>query len=430
VVTGELNEITATEAVRRVVAGDTTAMAVLEECLARIALREPEVGAFAYLDRDLAIAQARAVDGGMRRGPLTGATIGVKDVLDTFDMPTACGSPIYANNRPPADASAVALLRAAGAVIVGKTVTAEFATLKPGKTRHPLDATRTPGGSSSGSAAGVADNMIHLAVGTQTMGSVIRPATYCGVVGYKPSYGLVGRAGMKTEAEALDTLGFFGRSIDDVALIGSVAMGAAPESFAGVVTQPPRITVYKGPDWSNVEPAANKRLDAVVDLLRERGATIADGGDPQILRSANDAQLVILLYELARSFMPEWLEHRALLSEALIGLIELGLAKTFDEYLDALAVARDARAWMTERFAQTDLWLTLGATGEAPVGFDTGNPILNRLGTVLHVPVLTIPAGRGPHGLPLGIQLLGQYGCDRTFFRSARWIAAQLAQRY
>jgi Asp-tRNA(Asn)/Glu-tRNA(Gln) amidotransferase A subunit family amidase len=426
VVTSGLNELTATEVVRRVVDGRATAVSVLEACLARIALREPEVGAFAYLDPDLGIAQARAVDSGARRGPLSGVTIGVKDVLDTFDMPTACGSPIYENNRPPADASAVALLRAAGAVIIGKTVTAEFATLKPGKTRHPLDATRTPGGSSSGSAAGVADNMFHLAVGTQTMGSVIRPATYCGVFGYKPSFGFVGRAGMKTEAEALDTLGFFGRSIDDVALIGSVAMGAAPESFSGVVTHPPRITVYKGPDWSNVEPAANERLDTVVDLLRGKGAAIADAGNPQILRSATDAQLVILLYELARSFTPEWLEQRALLSPALIGLIELGLAKTFDEYLAALEVARTARVWMDERYAQTDVWLTLGATGEAPVGFDTGDPILNRLGTVLHVPVLTIPAGCGPHGLPLGIQLLGQYGCDRAFFTSARWVAAQL----
>ncbi len=258
--TSRLNELTATEVVREVAAGRASAIAVVEACLARIDLREVEVGVFAYLDRDLAIAQARAVDEGKHHGPLSGATVGVKDVLDTFDMPTACGSPIYAKHRPPADASVVALLRAAGAVIVGKTVTAEFATVHPGKTRHPLDATRTPGGSSSGSAAGVADKMFHLAVGTQTMGSVIRPATYCGVFGYKPSFGFVGRAGMKTEAEALDTLGFFGRSIDDVALIGSIAMGAAPQSFAGIVTHPPWITVYKGPDWTNVEPAANERL--------------------------------------------------------------------------------------------------------------------------------------------------------------------------
>ncbi len=145
------------------------------------------------------------------------------------------------------------------------------------------------------------------------------------------------------------------------------------------------------------------------------------------MRAATDAQLTILLYELARSFMPEWLQHKALMSDALVGLIENGLAKTFDEYLAALAMARDARSWMDERFAQTDLWLTLGATGEAPVGFNTGDAILNRLGTVLHVPVVTIPAGNGPHGLPLGIQLFGQYGCDRTFFKAARWVAAQLA---
>jgi Asp-tRNA(Asn)/Glu-tRNA(Gln) amidotransferase A subunit family amidase len=259
------------------------------------------------------------------------------------------------------------------------------------------------------------------------MGSVIRPAAYCGIISFKPSFGLINYAGIKPEAASLDTVGVFGRTVDDVALIAAVAAGIRPDAFDGTLPRAPRITVYRGPDWSKVEPAAENVLDAAAQRLAQAGATIEEIGRPAILREALDAHFVIVVYELARAFTHEWVTHRDLMSPSLTDLIEAGLRYSYEEYLSARAVASAARRWIAETFDKTDLWLTASAPGEASKGLEsTGDPVLNRVWSLLRLPVVTLPAGQGPNGLPLGVQLIGPYRQDAAFIAAVRWIAANL----
>jgi amidase len=416
----------AAEIVRRIAAGEQTAEAATRACLDRIALREAAVQAWAHLDPAQALDQARACDRAAP-GPLGGLPVGIKDIMDTADMPTEYGSPIYAGHRPPADAACVARLRAAGAVILGKTVTTEFATSHPGKTRNPIAPTRTPGGSSSGSAAAVADGMVPAALGTQTMGSVIRPAAYCGIVGFKPSFGLISRAGVKPQAESIDTIGIMARRVDDVTPVAAVLMGRPRDALAATMSRPPRIGLYRGPDWTKVEPPAEAALEEAARRLAQAGAAVAEMPDAPILREALDAHLGIVVYELAGSLAHEWRAHRAQLSPILAGLIEAGQAYSFERYVAAQAVAERARAWIARALADVDAWLTVSAPGEAPEGLDnTGDPVMNRLWSLLHGPVVTLPAGRGPNGLPLGVSLVGRYRDDAALLGTARWAEARL----
>jgi Asp-tRNA(Asn)/Glu-tRNA(Gln) amidotransferase A subunit family amidase len=422
-----LNALSAKAIVAKISSGEIKAEAVTRACLERISDREGEVQAWAHLEREIAFAQARERDRMGGPGPLNGVPVGIKDIMDTADLPTEYGSAIYAGNRPKADAACVSLLRAAGAVILGKTVTTEFATIHPGKTRNPHDARRTPGGSSSGSAAAVADRMVTVALGTQTMGSVIRPAAYCGVVGYKPSYGLINRAGIKPQAESIDTVGVIARGVDDAALVMAVLAGAPPDAFNGDPVRLPRIALYRGPDWSKVEMPAEDALERAAQVLSRAGATVHDAGAPAILRDALDAHFKIVCYELARAFAFEWAAHRNALSETFRGLVTSGFAVSWDDYIAAHYTGSAARRWISETFARTDLWLTVSAPGEAPVGTGTGDPVLNRLWSLLHLPVVTLPAGRGPAGMPLGVQLIGPYRRDAEFIRAARWVESVLA---
>jgi amidase len=421
------NELSASSIVAKISSREITAEAVTRACLERIAARESEVQAWAHLEPAMAVAQAQRRDRIGRSGPLNGVPVGIKDIMDTADLPTEYGSSIYAGHRPKSDAACVSLLRAAGAVILGKTVTTEFATIHPGKTRNPYDARRTPGGSSSGSAAAVADRMVTAALGTQTMGSVIRPAAYCGIVGFKPSYGLINRAGTKPQAESIDTVGVMARGLDDAALIAAVLAGAPADAFAGVPANPPRIALYRGPDWSKVETPAEDTLERAARVLSKAGATVEDAGAPVILRDALDAHLKIVCYELSRAFAFEWATHRDALSETFQGLVTSGLEVAWEDYIAAHNTGSAARRWISETFARTDLWLTVSAPGEAPLGKGTGDPVLNRLWSLLHLPVVTLPAGRGPAGMPLGVQLIGPYRRDAEFIRAARWVESVLA---
>jgi len=405
-----------------------TAEAAVRACLDRIAARDEAVRAWEFVDAGGALACARERDRATQRGALHGLPVAIKDIMDTADMPTSYGSPIYAGHRPAADAACVAILRAAGAIVLGKTVTTEFATTFPGKTRHPEDPARTPGGSSSGSAAAVADGMVPVALGTQTMGSVIRPAAYCGVVGFKPSYGLINRAGIKPQAESVDTVGVIARSVDDAALVAAILAGAPPAAFATRIERPPHVTVYRGPDWTAVEPAAEAALDAAASALRAAGATVNEARRQQLLVDALAAHLTIVAYELARGLTFEWTHHRDRLSAALVGLITLGLETPFTAYVTAQETAATARAWIARSFAETDCWLTVSAPGEAPVGLhSTGDPVLNRLWSLLGLPVVTVPAGRGPAGMPLGVQIIGPRRRDAALLGTARWIERTLA---
>ncbi len=270
-----LSKLTATEIVRATTAGEITCEAVTRACLERIAAREGVIHAWASIDPELALAQARALDRGTERGPLHGVPVGVKDIIDTFDQPTEMGSPIYRGHRPAADAACVALVRAAGAVILGKTVTCEFAGMQPGITTNPHDTERTPGGSSSGSGAAVADRMVPVAFGTQTGGSVLRPAAYCGVFGFKPTFGAFNRRGVFPAAESLDTLGLIARSLDDIELVSDV-LELRPSSKPAPLNRAPRIGLCRTPLWATAQPETAAAVEDAAAKLGKAGADIRE----------------------------------------------------------------------------------------------------------------------------------------------------------
>ncbi|MGE5146731.1 MAG: amidase [Candidatus Eiseniibacteriota bacterium] len=423
-----LNELSASAAAALIAEGKTTSRALVETCLLRVEEREPTIGAWAWLDPEQALAEADARDRETPRGPLHGVPVGIKDIMDTADMPTEHGSPIYRGNRPAADAAVVAALRAAGAVVMGKTVTTEFAAFHPGKTANPRNPAHTPGGSSSGSAAAVADVMVPLALGTQTMGSVIRPAAFCGVIGYKPSFGTFARAGVKPSSDAVDTIGLFARSLDDVALMSAAMTGGNKGDFDGTLERAPRIGLFHGPHWSKAEAAAAAHLDAAARALAAAGARVAEIATPAILAEAFDAHRTIVVYEMALALGHEWRVHRDQISPALAEMLATGAACPFAQFVAAQEVVTRARAWLADNFGDVDVWLTLSAPGEAPKGLaGTGDPTFNRLWTVLHTPALTLPSGTGPQGLPLGVQLVGRFRDDARVIAAARWIAARLS---
>jgi Asp-tRNA(Asn)/Glu-tRNA(Gln) amidotransferase A subunit family amidase len=423
-----LNELSAAAAGALIAQGKATSRALVETCLLRIEEREPTVGAWAWLDPEQALAEADARDREPRRGPLHGVPVGIKDIMDTADMPTEHGSPIYRGNRPPADSAVVAALRAAGAVIMGKTVTTEFAAFNPGKTTHPMNPAHTPGGSSSGSAAAVADFMVPAALGTQTMGSVIRPAAYCGVIGYKPSFGTFPRAGVKPSSDSVDTIGLFARSLDDIVLLSMALTGGVADDFDDDLGRPPRIGLFRGPHWSKAEPAAATHLEEAARTLASAGAEVTEIADAPIFAEAFEAHRTIVVYEMARALGYEWHGHRGELSKALLEMVSVGAECPFGHYLAAQETVGAARQWFAENFTGVDVWLALSAPGEAPAGLAaTGDPVFNRPWTVLHNPAITLPAGNGPQDLPLGVQVVGRFRDDARVVAASRWIAAHLS---
>ncbi len=419
----QLNKLTATEIVRATTAGEITCEAVTRDCLARIAAREGDIHAWASIDPELALAQARALDRAGARGPLHGVPVGVKDIIDTFDQPTEMGSPIYKGHRPGADAACVGLVRAAGAVILGKTVTCEFAGMTPGITTNPHDTARTPGGSSSGSGAAVADWMATAAFGTQTGGSVLRPAAYCGVFGFKPTFGAFNRRGVYPAAESLDTLGLIARSLDDIELVSAVLELRAP-SPAAAPDRPPRVGLCRTPLWDKAQPETVAAIEDAAARLGRAGATVREVVLPGAFSGLRDAaRETINNYERAAAMAHEWNNHRAAISERLSKRIALGRAMPHDDYRAALRLAEDCRARLPAVFDGVDVLLAPCADGEAPRGLgETGDPGFQAIWTILHTPALTLPTHRGPNGLPVGIQLVAQRHDDRRLFACARWV--------
>jgi Asp-tRNA(Asn)/Glu-tRNA(Gln) amidotransferase A subunit family amidase len=397
----------------------------VEACLAEIAARDGELHAWAAIDAEFARRQARALDAGPVRGVLHGMPVGVKDIFDTADLPTEYGSPIYAGHRPAADAACVAAARAAGAVILGKTVTTEFATMVPARTVHPRDPRRTPGGSSSGSAAAVAAGMVRFAYGSQTVGSIIRPAAYCGVVGYKPSFGTLSRSGMKMGAESLDTAGVIARSVDDAALL--VAGSAMrPDLLKLEQLKSPRLGVCRSPNWHHMSREGADAFEETVKRLAAQGATVVHKETP--FEELDAAASKILVYEMARGLAHEAAQHRSRISPMLLERIDAGRAIPYAEYAKALVYAADCRRRLTVLASDIDAILTPSATGEAPLGLgSTGNTAMNRLWTLLHGPCVTVPAGECPAGMPLGIQLVGLPGADARTLGVAMWAHSILA---
>ena len=435
--------LTATQAAAEIARGALSAEDYAGACLERIDAVEGEVQAFAHLDRDHVLAQARALDEqraqGRPIGPLHGIPVGIKDIIDTTDYPTELGSPLGAGRRPWRDAAVVAKLRAAGAVIIGKTVTTEFAYFHPGKTRNPHDATRTPGGSSSGSAAAVAANMVPLALGSQTNGSVIRPAAFCGVFAVKPSHGLVSRAGVLMLSRKLDHVGAFARSLSDLALVLDVIAGydpadpdtrpfAAPD-FRKLQSEkaplPPRFAFVRTPVWDKAE--TNTRA-AFEELTAALASQVTPVDLPQTLAEAWDVHRAIMATDMAHNLAPY--VARGEPSEPMRKLLAYGTSVSAVDYLAALAKAPRYAASIAEVFDEYDAILTPAAAGVAPKGLgSTGDPAFCTLWTLTGLPALSLPLLAGERGLPLGVQLVGAPGQDGRLLRTARALIDMLTAR-
>jgi Asp-tRNA(Asn)/Glu-tRNA(Gln) amidotransferase A subunit family amidase len=414
--------LTASAAARLLQRRELTAQTLLGACLERIQDREPQVLAWRHLNSEQALKHARELDAGPLRGPLHGLPLGVKDLFDTRDFPSGYGSPIYQHHQPTHDAAAVALCREAGAVVLGKTVTTEFATFTPGPTRNPHHPEHTPGGSSSGSAAAVGANMVPLALGTQTAASVIRPAAYCGIVGFKPSFGLIPRAGIKSLSESLDTVGGFGRCVDDVALLTSV-MANAPQWRTLPDDSKPRVGVCRTAHWDQASAAAQQAFDTTVRRLVNAGVHVEEVSLPDAVTALAQVHDEVMCSEAFKSLADERLNHPQLLSERLRSMLERGGAITLEQSVQHRAQLASARHQLGRGFAGYDLLMTPSACGEAEKGLErTGDPLFSRIWSLLGLPSLNLPVGFGPQGLPLGVQLIGPMMSDTATLAFARWI--------
>jgi Asp-tRNA(Asn)/Glu-tRNA(Gln) amidotransferase A subunit family amidase len=424
---GSLNRLSATAAARKLATREIKAAALLGDCLERIAERESSVHAWTFLDTDAAMQRARALDSRSSMGLLHGLPIAVKDLFDTFDMPTSYGSPIYAKHRPAADAACVALARAAGAIVVGKTVTTEFATFHPGPTRNPRNLQHTPGGSSSGSAAAVADWMVPLAFGSQTAGSTVRPAAFCGIVGYKPTFGTVTRVGVKMISDTLDTIGVLARSVPDAALFVAALTDRHEFLIDGPASDVPRIGLCRTYEWNRAQPETVAAFEEAGARLRGAGASVRDVALPPPFAGLAEAQTAVMVFEVARSLSHENLVHRNALSADMTRMIDAGLAVSPQQYDAARSLTRSCRAMLAEVFNEVDVLIAPSTIGYAPSGIAaTGDPLFNRIWTLLHVPVVHVPVADGPQGLPVGVTIVGAVGADRATLRAADWIHSSL----
>ncbi len=425
-----LHQLDAWQAAEALAHRDIQAIDLVRACLDRIEQRDPVVHAFVELNANAALALARQLDAGPVRGLLHGLPFGVKDLLDTADLPTAYGSPIYAGQQPLADAAAVALCREAGAVLLGKTVSTELANMHPGVTRNPHNLQHTPGGSSSGSAAAVADGMLPLALGTQTAGSLIRPAAFCGVVGFKPSHNRVSRAGVKSLSETLDTIGGFGRSVRDVALLGAVLTGdkrlVDPRNFDAQASSAPRIGLCATPDWSLADEDTQQAWAQAEKALTGYARPVAL---PAELQDLVAQQKAVQMFETARSLRHEHRHHAHQLSPSLLALLEDGMRISGETHAFNLKAVAHHRHVAADLFRDHDVLLAPSALGEAPAGLaTTGDPLFCRGWTLLGLPCIHLPFARGRNGLPVGLQLVGRFADDHLLLTAAHWVHEQLTR--
>ena len=419
----------AAEAARRIARGELSAQALAEACVARATAREPQLHAWAHLSPEAVIAQARALDAQTTpKGVLHGVPVAVKDILDTADLPSRYGSPIYAEHQPLADAACVALSRAAGGLVMGKTHTTEFANIHPTITVNPHRAGHTPGGSSSGSAAAVADFQVPLAFATQTAGSTIRPAAFCGVVGYKPSFNRINRSGLKFSSESLDTIGLLARHVEDVALWAQALIGQAP---ATVPAAPLRVGLHRTALWGQASDSAQQALIDAAQRLKAAGASVSDVTLDGDFATLYEAQGVVMRYETARATAWEMAHRRSQLSRDLWLRLEQGMATPHSQYLEAQALTRHCSAQLEATWQHCDVLLSLSAPGEAPEGLhSTGDSVFNRNWTLLGVPCVHLPTAAGPQGLPLGVTLIGPLGSDVALLGAALWAESVLVPHY
>ncbi|MGB5279849.1 MAG: amidase [Arenicellales bacterium] len=436
------NLLSALEAREAIEEGILTSVELVEACFERIDEVEESIGAWAYLDRETALEQARQADNFRRRGlplgALHGLPVGIKDIIDTSDYPTERGSVIYQGRTPTTDATLVSLLREAGAIILGKTVTTELAVYTPGKTRNPHNTEHTPGGSSSGSAAAVAAGMVALSVGTQTNGSVIRPASYCGVYGFKPSFARISRSGIMTQSKPLDTVGVFARSLEDLALISDVLMRfdsqdsdmkpVAPPCIARVMAEDvpvnPHFAFVRTPMWGQVEQSTKDGFRELIDSVNEENSVIIDVVDlPAQFGDIYKDHRNIMETDLAASFAKEYRDSKSQLSAELCEMIERGQKVLATEYNASLSKIKDYSEYLNDFFDEYDAILTPSTPGAAPAGIDnTGSPIMNTIWTSCGNPVINLPLLQNLDGLPVGVQIVAGKGDDARLFRTSRWL--------
>jgi Asp-tRNA(Asn)/Glu-tRNA(Gln) amidotransferase A subunit family amidase len=440
----DLSLLSAAAGAKRIRDGLLTSEEWVAACLERIRALEPKVQAWTFLDEAHALQQARAADERRRSGEpvgaLNGIPVGLKDIIDTADMPTENGTVLHQGRTPRHDATVVKMLRAAGAVILGKTVTTECAYFSPGKTSNPHDLERTPGGSSSGSAAAVSAAMVPLALGSQTNGSTIRPAAFCGVYGFKPTHGLIPRGGILQLSRTLDHVGLFARSIEDIALLAEETAGydeldadtrpRARQPFQAIcLEQPPiepTLAFIKTPHWERMDAEAKEAFEELVTALGDRVEEV------DLFPSATEAwdwHKTIMDAEMAANLEREWTQGRDKLSPQLRALIERGREVRAVDYQRALRAVAPVAASLDELFTERfDAILTPASLGVAPKGLAaTGDPALCTLWTLLGMPALSLPLMQGAGGLPLGVQLVGRRNFDARLLRTARWLAAKLA---
>ncbi len=438
-----LNRLSATEAIGRIRNGALTSEELVQACLDRIEQADGDIEAWAHLKPDYALDQARRLDAqrqaGGPVGPLHGIPVGVKDILDTDSWPTENGTVLDSGRRPMRNCRVVSLLEEAGAVIMGKTVTTELAVFGPGKTKNPHNSNHTPGGSSSGSAAAVASHMVPLAIGTQTNGSVIRPASFCGVVGFKPTHGLIPRTGILTQSRWLDTVGVFARSVEDAAMFAEVLIAhdtgdpdttprARPTLFDTAVGEPPLtplLTFAKTAVWDHADKETQEAFGELVEFLGE-------GCDelhlPEPFEDALKLHGTIMKADLAKSFAGYYERGKDKLTDNLVRMIEDGQKITAVDYNKAV----DGREFLNDGlggvFDRYDAIITPATVGEAPAGLgSTGRPSFNTLWTFCGTPAITLPLMKGPNGLPVGVQLVGRRGDDARLLRTARWLLSRVA---
>lgn len=437
-----LFQLSATQAAAAIRNGECTSVELVQSCIERIQSLEDTVGAWAHFDPEYALVQARAADdlrrSGASTGPLHGVPVGIKDIFDTHDMPTEYGTVLHAGHNPAEDATAVAQLRQAGAIVMGKTVTTELAVFAPGKTTNPHDPLRTPGGSSSGSAAAVAAGMVPLAIGSQTNGSTIRPASYCGVFGFKPSHGLISRHRVLKESQLLDHVGVFGRSVEDVALIAEQMMGydhqdpdlkmrarpALLEMATSEPPMPPRLAFIKTPMWDQADEDVHGALEELAQHLGERVDEIPLG---ETYLEVLDWHRTIMETDLALNFESQYQHGKEQLSDVLREMIERGLQTKAVDYNYAITMPASLRKGLAEIFNDYDAIFTPATTGEAPVGLDsTGSPVFCTLWTLLGLPSISLPLMQGSNGMPIGVQLVSAKGDDARLLRTAQWLVNTL----
>ncbi|MDF1593294.1 MAG: amidase [Desulfobacterales bacterium] len=437
-----LNKMSAVFAAAAIRGGKITSEELVRACLDRIVETEETVRAWTYLDREYAVKQAQDADiklrSGKEVGPLHGLPVGIKDIFDTADMPTENGTILHAGRQPGEDATAVSLLREAGAIIMGKTVTTELAVYAPGKTTNPYDSRRTPGGSSSGSAAAVAAFMVPLAIGTQTNGSVIRPASYCGVYGYKPTHGRISRHGVLSQSRVLDQVGVFARSIEDAALIAQQLMAfdnkdpdVKPkgrfdlnEALMGGPPIRPRLAFVKSPVWGL---ASDITQDAFARMAAQLSENVKEVKLPNVFERAIDWHRTIMESDLAKSFEVEYISGRDKMSPILCEMIARGQTYSAVDYNKAVEAISTLNNELGKIFSAYDAILTPATSGEAPIGLDsTGSPIFCTLWTLCGVPSINLPILKGAENMPMGVQLVAPRGDDYRLLRIAKWLVNEV----